>query len=272
MTCEMLMHEYGPGAADRDGAVVGAPVSQGGRAALLIHPMLSSAAGMKAFLADRMAAAPGCGDLAFLMPDLSAHGDASGEEYKSAADEAAQIHSWLAEHGRTSLALGYGASLGGVVLFELLRYPDLKFDRLFFEGTSFFTGAPVTEAVIRAIFLKKHRKASVDPELSVRKMTERFGADAARPLAERFIAMSESSIRAVVHDCADVRLPVLSLDQQRRCTFAYGEKDPDLGRARKTIPGFYPKAELRVWQGYGHCGRLTRDSDAYAAMLAGLLG
>lgn len=273
------MHEYGPadasasdipGAHDGRGPAVG-PGPEGGRAVLLIHPMLSSAEGMKGFLADRMAAAPGCGDLAFLVPDLSAHGEAAGEEYASAASEAEQIHAWLAEHGRTSLALGYGASLGGVVLFELLRYPDISFERLFFEGTSFFTGAPVTEALIRSVFLKKRRKAAADPERAARKMAGRFGGEAARPLAEHFAAMSEASVRNVVHDCADVRLPVLSLKQQAGCTFAYGKKDPDLGRARKTIPGFYPKAELRVWPGFGHCGRLSRDSDAYAAMLAGLL-
>ena len=58
----------------------------------------------------------------------------------SASQEAAQIHDWLLEHDITHLSLGFGASLGGVVLSELLKFPDLVFDRLFFEGTSFWTG------------------------------------------------------------------------------------------------------------------------------------
>ena len=34
--------------------------------------------------------------------------------------------------------LGFGASLGGVVLFELLKFKDLTFDHVFFEGVSFY--------------------------------------------------------------------------------------------------------------------------------------
>ena len=100
---------------------------------LLVHPMLSSASRMKAAVADHM----GSG-LRFLIPDLSAHGDEASAPYMSAAAEAAAIHEWLTSHEVRCLSLGFGASLGGVVFFELLRFPDLSFDRLFIEGVSFY--------------------------------------------------------------------------------------------------------------------------------------
>ena len=59
---------------------------------LLIHPMLSSANGMKTFIADIIGE-----EYRYLAPDLSAHGDADKDTYKSAADEAKQIHEYLAE-------------------------------------------------------------------------------------------------------------------------------------------------------------------------------
>ena len=248
----MKMHVYGPG-------------GQESPTVLIIHPMLSSASSMKATLCDHMG--PG---LRFLMPDLSAHGDEASAPYVSAAAEAAAIHSWLVDHGIRRLALGFGASLGGVVFFELLRFPDLSFDRLFIEGVSFYSGGPISRtggAILSHIMVAKHRKAMHDPEAGVRKLARLFGEEVARPMAESLAAMSEESIRAIVRDCSRVTLPHLSPDVQRRCTFAYGQKDSDLRLARRTVPRLYPDAELVVWPGRGHCERMSRDSRAYGAML-----
>ena len=232
---------------------------------LLIHPMLSSASRMKAAVADHM----GSG-LRFLVPDLSAHGDEAGVPYVSAAAEAAAIHEWLTSHGVHRLSLGFGASLGGVVFFELLRFPNLSFDRLFIEGVSFYSGGPISRAggaILSRIMVAKHRKAVRDPEAGVRKLARLFGEEVARPMAESLAAMSEESIREIVRDCSRVTLPHLSPNVQCHCTFAYGQKDSDLRLARRVIPRLYPQAELRVWPGWGHCERMSRDSIAYGAML-----
>ena len=250
----MRLHVYGP--CEQDCPTV-----------LLIHPMLSSASRMKDAVADHM----GSG-LRFLIPDLSAHGDEASAPYMSAAAEAAAIHEWLTSHDVRCLSLGFGASLGGVVFFELLRFPDLSFDRLFIEGVSFYSGGPVARvggAVLSRVMVAKHRKAVRDPEAGVRKLARLFGEEVARPMAESLAVMSEGSIRAIVRDCSRVTLPHLSPDVQRRCTFAYGEKDSDLRLARRTVARLYPGAELVVWPGWGHCGRMSRDSRAYGAMLRG---
>lgn len=248
----MKMHIYGSSADDSP-------------TVLLIHPMLSSASSMKAALCDHM----GSG-LRFLAPDLSAHGEEASAPYVSATNEAAAIHSWLVEHDATHLTLTFGASLGGVILFELLRFPDLSFDRLFIEGVSFYSGGPVARAggaVLSRVMVAKHRKAVRDPDAGARKLARLYGEQAARAMVASFAAMSEESIRAIVRDCSRVTLPHLSPDVQRRCTFAYGEKDSDLRLARRVIPRLYPEAELRVWPGSGHCEHMSRDALAYGAML-----
>jgi len=248
----MNMHVYGSSADDSP-------------TVLLIHPMLSSASRMKAAVADHM------GDgLRFHTGAAPAGGGGPPAPYVSAAAEAAAIHSWLVDHGIRRLALGFGASLGGVVFFELLRFPDLSFDRLFIEGVSFYSGGPISRtggAILSHIMVAKHRKAVRDPEAGVRKLARLFGEEVARPMAESLAAMSEESIRAIVRDCSRVTLPHLSPDVQRRCTFAYGQKDSDLRLARRTVPRLYPDAELVVWPGRGHCERMSRDSRAYGAML-----
>ena len=248
----MKMHVYGP-------------CGQDCPAVLIIHPMLSSASSMKAALCDHMGS-----DLRFLVPDLSAHGDEASAPYGSAAAEAAAIHEWLASHGMRRLSLGFAASLGGVVLFELLRFPDLSFDRLFIEGVSFYSGGPVARvggAVLSRVMVAKHRKALRDPDAGALKLARLYGEEAARTMASSFAAMSEEGIRAIVRDCSRVRLPPLSPTTQRRCPFAYGQKDSDLRLARRVIPRLYPQAELRIWPGWGHCERMSRDSVAYGAIL-----
>ena len=236
---------------------------------LLIHPMLSSAEGMKMVLVNNMG-----DDLRYLVPDLAAHGEEDATEYTSASQEAAQIHDWLLEHNITHLSLGFGASLGGVVLSELLKFNDLAFDHLFFEGTSFWTGgflASMLEFVLKKVFLAKHRKAIADPKLSLQKMEQLYGKVAAKPMAAHFIAMSDQSIQNIIHDCSNVDLLTLSPNVQRRCIFTYGEKDFDLNRARQVLPKVYPKATLTIWQGYDHCERMTSDSASYGQMLRELV-
>ena len=232
------------------------------KAALLIHPMLSSAEGLEQCVTRFWGDAIHC-----FLPDLSAHGSAAGETYHSAKDEARAIHDVLVERGCTHLQLAFGAALGGVVLFELLRYQDLSFERVFFEGVSFYERAPLLCFGLTRVFLSKHRKAVKDPELSKRKMSEIYGETAGPAMAKRFIAVNEESIRNIIHDCSYVNLLALSPELQKRCVFAYGEKDSDLKQCRKVLPAKYPGAQLKVWTGYAHCGRMTADSENYAAML-----
>ena len=60
---------------------------------LLIHPMLSSAKGMKEEIVDRIG-----GDYRYILPDLSAHGETRGE-YNSVDVEAKNIEKYLLENG-----------------------------------------------------------------------------------------------------------------------------------------------------------------------------
>ena len=135
---------------------------------------------------------------------------------------------------------------------------------------SFYSGGPVARAggaILSRVMVAKHRKAVRDPEAGARKLARLYGEETARSMVASFAAMSEDSVRAIVHDCSHVSLPPLSPTTQRHCTFAYGEKDSDLRLARRVIPRLYPQAELRVWPGSGHCEHMSRDALTYGAML-----
>ena len=75
--------------------------------------------------------------------------------------------------------------------------------------------------------------------------------------------MGAESVKNIVKDCSFVNLPNMSKELQKKCVFSYGEKDDDLGQAKKVISVKYPNAKLKIDKGYGHCERISKDSEKY---------
>ena len=228
---------------------------------LLIHPMLSSAQGMKSLIADQMGQ-----EFRYIIPDLSAHGQSASDTYESALKESQMIYDYLKVHQIKDLSLAFGASLGGVVLLQLLNYKDIRFGKLVFEGVSLWTNAPLIDIFTRYLLLIKHRKALRNRNIAVRKMVSLYG-EKGEMMVDSFIAMGEESIKHISHDCAFVALPNLTPEEQKNCVFFYGSKEFDLIAAKKVLPQKYPQAKFHIWQGYGHCRKITENPRAYSMIL-----
>ena len=229
---------------------------------LLMHPMLANAQMLEALLTDPMGA-----EYRYLIPDFSGHGDVADTIYHSAHTEAQQVAAYLREHHITTVQLAFGASMGGVILLELFYTEKLQIKRAFFEGTSFFEHADFMTALLRHVFVKKHRKAAANPDRAVGKMGGLYGTQAGGIMARQLIGLNEESLCNVVYDCGHVHLPALTATQQKNCVFAYGEKDFNVRCVRKNLHRHYPEAKLVIWPGCGHCTRITSDPVQYAAML-----
>ena len=229
---------------------------------LLIHPMLASSEAMRSYLVENILKETN--EYRFIIPDLSGHGEAADEIYESAAEEARILSKYLLEHGLSEVDLGFAASLGGVVLFEILNRREIKFRRLFFEGVSFYENAKLGGFLMTKIMLAKQKKGLKNPKLAIEKMSKMFGSQAGEVMAERFLKMDPLSIKNIVRDCSNVRLPKMDVGMQRSCVFSYGEKDSDLRLARRKNSKMYPWAKLVVNEGYGHCERMVKDAERYA--------
>ena len=228
---------------------------------LLLHPMLAAAEMMHQLLGSHFS------EYRLLIPDLAGHGEAVGQPFQSAEREAAEIAAYLREIGVSQVRLGYGASLGAIVLMELMRQPGVRFGHLFFEGASFHENANFVGKTVGKVFLAKHKRAVENPARSVEMMGQLYGKQAAEPMAKSFIAMTDESILNIAHVCTHVRLPEADPEQQKRMSFSYGDKDEMLKEAKKLQKRRYPAAELVLWKGYGHCQRITADPDSYAEYL-----
>ena len=235
---------------------------------LLIHPMLASSESMRTFLVENILKETN--EYRFIIPDLSGHGEAADEIYESAAEEARVLAQYLLEHGVNEVDMGFAASLGGVVLFEILNLHEVKFRRLFFEGVSFCESAKLGGFLMTKIMLAKQKKGLKNPKLAVARMSKMFGGQAGRVKAGRFLKMDPRSVKNIVRDCSNVRLPKMDAEMQRSCVFSYGEKDSDLRLAKRKIPKMYPEAKLVVDEGYGHCERMVKDAEGYARRVVGV--
>ena len=235
---------------------------------LLIHPMLASSESMRRYLVENILKETN--EYRFIIPDLSGHGEAMNEVYVSAAEEVRILTQYLLEHGVTKIDLGFAASLGGVVLFEMLNRRKIKFRRLFFEGVSFYENAKLGGFLMTKIMLAKQKKGLKNPKVAVEKMSRMFGSQAGEVMAERFLKMDPLSIKNIVRDCSNVRLPKMDAEIQKSCVFSYGKKDSDLRLAKRKIPKKYPEAKLVVDKGYGHCERMVKDAAGYAKRVMGV--
>ena len=221
--------------------------------------MLASSESMSTFLVENILKETN--EYRFIIPDLSGHGEAAGEIYESAAEEARVLTQCLLEHGITKVDLGFAASLGGVILFEILNVGEIKFKRLFFEGVSFYENSRLGGFLMTKIMLMKQKKGLKDPKLAVRKMSKMFGGQAGEVMAERFLKMDPRSIKNIVRDCSNVRLPKMDAETQKSCVFSYGEYDSDLRLARRKIPKMYREAKMVVDEGCGHCEKMVKDAE-----------
>ena len=228
---------------------------------LLIHPMLASSEPMRRYLVENILKV--ADDYRYIVPDLSGHGEAMNEVYVSAAEEARILTQYLLEHGVTKIDLGFAASLGGVVLFEMLNRGEIRFRRLFFEGVSFYENSRLGGFLMTEIMLMKQKKG-------LKKMSKMFGSQAGAVMAERFLKMDPLSIKNIVRDCSNVRLPEMNAEMQKSCVFSYGENDSDLRLAKRKIPKKYPEAKLVIAEGYGHCERMVKDAEGYARRVMGV--
>ena len=235
---------------------------------LLIHPMLASSESMRRYLVENILKETN--EYRFIIPDLSGHGEVMNEVYVSAAEEARMLTQYLLEHGVTKIDLGFAASLGGVVLFEILNRRKIKFRRLFFEGVSFYENAKLGGFLMTKIMLAKQKKGLKNPKVAVEKMSRMFGSQAGEVMAERFLKMDPLSIKNIVRDCSNVRLPKMDAEIQKSCVFSYGKKDSDLRLARRKIPKMYLDVKLVVDEGYGHCERMVKDAEGYARRVMGV--
>ncbi|WP_251374914.1 hypothetical protein [Peptoniphilus rachelemmaiella] len=171
----------------------------------------------------------------------------------------ANLYNYFKENDIEKVSLAFGASIGGVVLLELLKYKDIKIAKALFEGCSLCQNASVLEFIIRSIFLYEREKAIKNNDSANRKIISIYRETMGRMMVETLIRIDKQSIKNICHDCAFVDLPKLSEAEQKMCIFCYGFKEINLKYAKKLTFNEYPYATLKIWDGQNHCTKMTTN-------------
>lgn len=231
------------------------------RVILLIYPMSFTEMGVRDLFINNMS-----GDYRYIVPELSGHGK-SKEIFKSAQREADKIQSYLLDNKVEKIDLAFGASLGGIVLLNLLKNKSLQIKKCIFEGSSLCQSGKLTEFLFRKVALNTYKRALKDREFAIKELTKEYGEELSQLIVDCFINMSQESIKNIASDCAFVKLPNLSKEVQERCIFCYGSKEYFLKDARKIIKRKFPYATLKVWEGFNHCNKIIKDNLEYCKFL-----
>lgn len=225
---------------------------------LCLHPIFLNADSMEKILIDLIHK-----DAEILIPDLSGHGTLMNQDYQSAKEEARMIANYLVMNQIHTIDFAYGASLGARVLLELLKNSDIHFHSLYFEGASLFCDAKAIRLLLTKNLLKKQKKGKKNKADLLKEFSLIYGNDLANEMVTTLISSSEESLRHYAYDLTHVELPKLDKENQKKCIFAYGQKDPNLKEAKKVLSKNYPYADIKIWKDYQHCQRMVKDRVAY---------
>ncbi len=229
---------------------------------LCLHPIFSNASIMETIFVDLIHK-----DAEILIPDFNGHGTLIDKDYQSVKEEARMLSNYLVMHQVNTIDFAYGASLGALVLFELLKNKDLSFHHLYFEGAPVFSDAKAIRLLLTKSLVKKQKKAKKNKASLVKEFSKIYGEAIADEMIDTLISSREESLHHLAYDFTHVDLPNLDDEIQKKCIFAYGDQDPNLKEAKKVVSKKYPYAELKLWKGYQHCQRMTKDTKAYCKEL-----
>lgn len=230
---------------------------------LLIHPLGFTAEAMKNLIADKLPS-----DYRYIIPELAGHGK-SKEVFKSTEIEAKKIEDYLLEKGIREIDLALGASLGGLVLLNLLNSKKIKFNKCIFEACSLSEGSKIKEILARKFVMDKQKKALKDREFALDEIEKFYGKQWSNIIADTLIGMDKKSVTNLVKTFVYVKVPKLSKADQEKCIFCYGSEEFNLKDSKKILEKKLPKVKVKILKGYNHCEIIAKDNLKYCKFLEG---
>ena len=233
----------------------------GDPAVVLLHPMLVSGRQMIELLGRKLP-----GSFFLIAPDQGGHGE-ERSDFVSPAQEAAELHRFLAERGIREIRLLFAASMGGTTAMELMKLGGLHFHAVYLDGVPLAQQNGLPALFLSSVLLRARKKAVKDPAAVTGMLTKLYGGELGRSMTEQLAGMSRLSVRRIGKACVSGCAVPLTAGQVERLTFEWGEKEINLRRGKPLAERLYPEARILVREGLGHCEHLGREPEAYAREL-----
>ena len=222
---------------------------------IILHPMGITGEKMYEVIGKKLQ-----GEYFFITPDMGGHGSEK-RIFKSAKTEAAALHHYLVQKGLTEICLLYGASLGCAVSLHLLKFEDLNVQHVYLDGAPVARLNPVMRNIFAPVLVWQQEMIIRNREKGISDFVKRYGRDIAEHMADSFLAFDKDSIKNIGRDCVMGNTPELSVDQQSRICFDWGEKELYIKTSMPLVEKIWPMARIMIRPGMEHCEAMAQVPD-----------
>lgn len=204
-----------------------------------------------------------------IAPDYTGH--VKGEHYTSIEDNALQISSYLQRLGK-EIFLIWGVSEGATAALKILSHNAASVQYAIADAPYVFdkpnlrdriTALKIGLSVALLPFLSEKKKAAMLEE-----QKKDFGEHKGKLYFDMMLNLSARSLFREFYSCFTFTLPEDTSRVQTRIGLWYGEKETEKMENAQYLVTRFPKAAVKVFNGYSHAEYWLKDVDGYLRDIA----
>ncbi len=223
---------------------------------LALHPMGITGENLYEALAPHLT-----GSFHVIAPDQGGHGKSG--HYVSLGDEVSTLKDYLKGNGYQHFALLYGASMGVTAAYELLKDPDLHFDKIWFDGAGFAQGGPSYTGAVALATKAALGVIRVFPSLLEKNFAKTYGPHFAHIMRENFMHFNNDDVIGIFRSFGSLSLVPLPDDVLSNLHLEWGEEDGIYDQSASALETYFPGVPVLRRPGYGHCGFMANRTEDY---------
>ncbi len=205
------------------------------------------------------------GNYCIISPDQGGHGKSG--HYISFENEVGTLKEYLSQKGYNEFLLLYGASMGVTTAYELLKDPDLHFEKIWFDGAGFTEEAPRGMGIIKPAFRIGLRFLKKFPGPLERSFKNNYGPWFSKIMIRNFMNIGTEDVIKVFETFSCRQMKEIPADTQSRIHLDWGSEDANYKNSMQAIQKYFPHAATVIRTGYGHCGYMAFNTEKYVQEL-----
>lgn len=222
---------------------------------LLLHPMGITGTALYDIFSKYI---PDRNSYFVISPDQGGHG--SGGSYLSKAEEVNHLVRWLHDNNCMHIHFLFGASMGAALAYELIKKPELTFDKVWLDGASFSDDAKLFCLFFTVAYRCLMRIARKKSEKVIGLLEKLYPRTFSEMIVDCCLKMDPNSAGMIFKACCDYGMIPMTEDIQKRLHI---ELDNGEKMQMRAISKYLPEADLKRNPNFGHCENMAKNTKDY---------
>ena len=154
----------------------------------------------------------------------------------------------------------FGASMGAALAYELIKKPELTFDKVWLDGASFSEDAKLFCLIFTGAYRCLMRIARKKPEKVIALLEKLYPRFFSEMIVDCCLNMDPGSAEKIFKACCDYGMIPMTEDIQKRLHI---ELDNGEKMQMRAISKFLPEADLKRNPDFGHCENMAKNAEDY---------